>query len=224
VVRGRQRLPGAAALSCLGQQDVGVPEQKPGLFVPTINRTKCEGGYHHACADAKCPCVPACPHGVLEIRPLTAADKRLLPSSGGHATGGIASGGANSCDRCDASAADADPMIGVGGAGGRGGAGGGLGGILADVALGEAGASGGLDSGEDGNGRGGVTGTGVVVGDSGMDGTGRTIAVAAGGDGNGDRLTVVGVRALTCAAHVCMLGACQSWFRSGTFLMLSIAS
>jgi len=53
-------------------------EQPPGLFVPTIDRTKCEGGYHHACADAKCPCVPACPYGVLEIRPLTAADKRLL--------------------------------------------------------------------------------------------------------------------------------------------------
>jgi NAD-dependent dihydropyrimidine dehydrogenase PreA subunit len=53
-------------------------EQKPGLFVPTIDRTKCEGGYHHACADAKCPCVPACPYGVLEIRSLTVADKRLL--------------------------------------------------------------------------------------------------------------------------------------------------
>jgi hypothetical protein len=37
-------------------------EQKPGLFVPMIDRTKCEGGYHHACADAKCPCVPACPY------------------------------------------------------------------------------------------------------------------------------------------------------------------
>jgi NAD-dependent dihydropyrimidine dehydrogenase PreA subunit len=53
-------------------------EQKPGFFVPMIDRTKCEGGYHHACADAKCPCVPACPYGVLEIRPLTAEDKRLL--------------------------------------------------------------------------------------------------------------------------------------------------
>ena len=53
-------------------------EQKPGLFVPTIDRTKCEGGYHHACADAKCPCVPACQHDVLEIRPLTTEDKRLL--------------------------------------------------------------------------------------------------------------------------------------------------
>ena len=53
-------------------------EQKPGLFAPSIDRTKCEGGYHHVCAEAKCPCVPACPHGVLEIRSLTAADKRLL--------------------------------------------------------------------------------------------------------------------------------------------------
>ena len=55
-----------------------VKEQQPGLFVPTFDRTKCEGGYHHACTDAKCPCVPACPYGVLEIRPLTAEDKRLL--------------------------------------------------------------------------------------------------------------------------------------------------
>ena len=53
-------------------------EQKPGLFVPTIDRTTCEGGYHRACAAAGCPCVPACPYSVLEIRPLTAEDKRLL--------------------------------------------------------------------------------------------------------------------------------------------------
>jgi NAD-dependent dihydropyrimidine dehydrogenase PreA subunit len=53
-------------------------EQKPGLFVPSVDRTKCEGGYHHACADAERPCVPACPHGVLEIRTLTAEDKWLL--------------------------------------------------------------------------------------------------------------------------------------------------
>jgi NAD-dependent dihydropyrimidine dehydrogenase PreA subunit len=53
-------------------------EQKPGIFVPTIDRTKCEGGYHHACADAECPCVPACPYGVLEIHQLTVEDKRLL--------------------------------------------------------------------------------------------------------------------------------------------------
>ena len=53
-------------------------EQKPGLFVPVIDRAKCEGGYHHACADAKCPCVPACAYSVLEIRPVTTEDKRLL--------------------------------------------------------------------------------------------------------------------------------------------------
>jgi 4Fe-4S ferredoxin len=53
-------------------------EQKPGLFAPTIDRTTCEGGFHQACAAAKCPCVAACPYAVLEIRPLTAEDKRLL--------------------------------------------------------------------------------------------------------------------------------------------------
>ena len=53
-------------------------EQKPGLFIPTIDRTKCEGGFHHACAEANCPCVPACPYSVLEILPLTREDKRLL--------------------------------------------------------------------------------------------------------------------------------------------------
>ncbi len=53
-------------------------EQKPGVFVPVIDRTRCEGGHHHACAAAQCPCVPACPHAVLQIRPLTAEDKRLL--------------------------------------------------------------------------------------------------------------------------------------------------
>ena len=29
-------------------------EQKPGLFVPIIDRTKCEGGYHHAFMRAEC--------------------------------------------------------------------------------------------------------------------------------------------------------------------------
>ena len=52
----------AAALEATSQQSA--------LF----RRTGC----HHACADAKCPCVTACPHNVLEIRPLTAADKRQL--------------------------------------------------------------------------------------------------------------------------------------------------
>ena len=51
-------------------------KQKPGLFAPTIDRTRCEGGYHGACAEAKCPCVPACPDSVLEIRRLAAEDKR----------------------------------------------------------------------------------------------------------------------------------------------------
>jgi len=53
-------------------------EQKPGLFSPTINRARCEGGFHSGCGNAKSPCVPACPNSVLEIRPLTAEDKRLL--------------------------------------------------------------------------------------------------------------------------------------------------
>jgi 4Fe-4S ferredoxin len=57
-------------------------EQKPGLFVPRIDRNTCEGGYHRACADAKCPCVPACPYAVLEIRSLTAEDRRLLSMGG----------------------------------------------------------------------------------------------------------------------------------------------
>ena len=53
-------------------------EQKPGLFIPTIDRTRCEGGYHSACGSAKSPCVPACPYSVLEIHSLTVEDKRLL--------------------------------------------------------------------------------------------------------------------------------------------------
>jgi NAD-dependent dihydropyrimidine dehydrogenase PreA subunit len=55
-----------------------VKEQEPGIFAPFIDRRLCEGGYHHACAAARCPCVRACPHAVLEIHPLTAEDKRLL--------------------------------------------------------------------------------------------------------------------------------------------------
>jgi NAD-dependent dihydropyrimidine dehydrogenase PreA subunit len=57
-------------------------EQRPGLFAPAIDRARCEGGFHRACASAKCPCVPACPHSVLEIRPLTAEDKRRLSPGG----------------------------------------------------------------------------------------------------------------------------------------------
>jgi len=53
-------------------------QQRPGLFAPVIDRTRCEGGYHGACAEARCPCVPACPNAVLEVRPLTAEDKRRL--------------------------------------------------------------------------------------------------------------------------------------------------
>ena len=53
-------------------------KQKPGLFAPTIDRTRCEGGYHGACAEAKCPCVLACSISVLEICRLTAEDKRQL--------------------------------------------------------------------------------------------------------------------------------------------------
>jgi NAD-dependent dihydropyrimidine dehydrogenase PreA subunit len=53
-------------------------EQRAGLFAPVIDRTRCEGGFHRACGRARCPCVPACPHSVLEIHPLTADDRRRL--------------------------------------------------------------------------------------------------------------------------------------------------
>jgi NAD-dependent dihydropyrimidine dehydrogenase PreA subunit len=53
-------------------------EQKPGLFAPVMNRLKCEGGHHHSCKDQGMPCIAACPYGVLEILPLTAADKHLM--------------------------------------------------------------------------------------------------------------------------------------------------
>jgi NAD-dependent dihydropyrimidine dehydrogenase PreA subunit len=39
---------------------------EPGSFEPVIDRNKCE---------AKGPCVPACPYGVLAILPLTAEEK-----------------------------------------------------------------------------------------------------------------------------------------------------
>jgi NAD-dependent dihydropyrimidine dehydrogenase PreA subunit len=51
---------------------------EPGLFVPTVDRTRCEGGYHGACAEAGSPCIQACPSSVLEIRRLTAEDRRRL--------------------------------------------------------------------------------------------------------------------------------------------------
>ncbi len=56
--------------------------KKPGLFVPTIDMTKCEGGYHGDCAAAKCPCIEACPHRVLEIRRLTKEEKKHLSLGG----------------------------------------------------------------------------------------------------------------------------------------------
>jgi 4Fe-4S ferredoxin len=44
-------------------------KEKPGLFMPVIDRNKCE---------AKGPCVPACPYGVLAVLPLTAEEKSEL--------------------------------------------------------------------------------------------------------------------------------------------------
>lgn len=43
--------------------------QPAGLFEPVIDPGRCE---------AKGPCVPACPYGVLEILPLTAEQKSSL--------------------------------------------------------------------------------------------------------------------------------------------------
>lgn len=43
--------------------------QPAGLFEPVIDPGRCE---------AKGPCVPACPYGVLEIRPLGAEEKSAL--------------------------------------------------------------------------------------------------------------------------------------------------
>jgi len=42
---------------------------EPGEFAPVIDRNKCE---------AKGPCVPACPYGVLAILPLSAEEKSGL--------------------------------------------------------------------------------------------------------------------------------------------------
>lgn len=42
---------------------------EPGKFRPVIDRNKCE---------AKGPCVPACPYGVLAVLPLTAEEKAGL--------------------------------------------------------------------------------------------------------------------------------------------------
>ena len=43
--------------------------QEPGKFEPYIDPSRCE---------AKGPCVPACPYGVLAILPLTAGEKASL--------------------------------------------------------------------------------------------------------------------------------------------------
>lgn len=43
--------------------------QPPGKYEPVIDRSRCE---------AKGPCVPACPYGVLAIRPLGEAEKASL--------------------------------------------------------------------------------------------------------------------------------------------------
>jgi len=47
--------------------------QEPGKFEPVIDPSRCE---------AKGPWVPACPYGVLEIRPLTRDQKQALPLLG----------------------------------------------------------------------------------------------------------------------------------------------
>jgi NAD-dependent dihydropyrimidine dehydrogenase PreA subunit len=44
----------------------------------TRSITRYNLGSTSGCGNAKSPCVPACPNSVLEIRPLTAEDKRLL--------------------------------------------------------------------------------------------------------------------------------------------------
>src|SRR5208283_3034138 len=56
-------------------------EQKPGIFVPIVDRTKCEGGHHHQCKNAGTPCIKACPYSVLQVLPLKAFDKHLLSTS-----------------------------------------------------------------------------------------------------------------------------------------------
>lgn len=48
-------------------------KQAPGLFVPVIDRNRCEG---------KGPCVPACPYDVLEMGVIGAAEKRGLSLAG----------------------------------------------------------------------------------------------------------------------------------------------
>jgi 4Fe-4S ferredoxin len=45
-------------------------QQAPGIFVPVVDRTRCEG---------KQDCVRVCPYQVFEIRVLDARHKRALP-------------------------------------------------------------------------------------------------------------------------------------------------
>jgi NAD-dependent dihydropyrimidine dehydrogenase PreA subunit len=52
--------------------------QPPGFLIPIIDWTKCEGGYHFECKEKHTPCIAACPESVLEIRRLTAFDKKGL--------------------------------------------------------------------------------------------------------------------------------------------------
>ncbi len=48
-------------------------EQRPGLFVPMIDRNSCEG---------KGPCVPACPHNVLVMGILPKEERGQLTTKG----------------------------------------------------------------------------------------------------------------------------------------------
>lgn len=47
-------------------------------LAPDVDRARCEGGFHGACARAGMPCVSACRRGVLVIQPLSADEKRLM--------------------------------------------------------------------------------------------------------------------------------------------------
>ncbi len=49
---------------------VAACKQEPGLFVPVVNRNRCEG---------KEDCVQVCPYDVFEMRRLSDEDKRAMP-------------------------------------------------------------------------------------------------------------------------------------------------
>jgi NAD-dependent dihydropyrimidine dehydrogenase PreA subunit len=53
-------------------------KRQAGVLVPVIDRTKCDGGFHHECKEKAMPCIVACPHAVLEIRSLRGSDKKGL--------------------------------------------------------------------------------------------------------------------------------------------------